>query len=346
MLLPANNHNNFGFLRLFFASLVIVSHSPEIIDQNRSREILTNIFGTISFGEVAVDSFFLISGYLILKSFYTTSTVKSYFTKRILRIYPAFIVASLFCLFVVTPIAGGWHLLANLHVADWFKAFTKLLILDSPEVDGLLLRNQPFALNGAMWSIWLEFLCYVSIPVFFLLGFHKKRLYIAVTLVIVSLYIFLLISNKDIWLPYPLRISAYLSTRLLSAFLIGGAFYYFRDRVIWNRNLSLASLAFLLICLNFKYTAELGFFIFGGYLIFNFALNYKNKILNQIGTKNDISYGVYLYAWPIQMLIVQHYPSVSPIVMTLSTMACVTILGYLSWIYIEQPFMKMKKKLA
>ena len=345
MSLPTNN-NNFGFLRLFFASLVIVSHSPEIIDQNRSREILTNIFGTISFGELAVDSFFLISGYLILKSFYGTSSVKSYFTKRILRIYPGFIVASLFCLFVVTPIAGGWQLLSNFQLFDWFKAFSKLLILDSPEVNGLLLGTQPFALNGAMWSVWLEFLCYISIPVFFLLGFHKKRLYIAVTLAIISLYVFLLISNKDLWLPYPLRISAYHSTRLLSAFLIGGAFYYFRDRVIWSRNLSLASLALLVICLNFKYTAELGFFIFGGYLIFNFALNYKNKTLNQIGTKNDISYGVYLYAWPIQMLIVQRYPNVSPAIMTIATMACVAVLGYLSWIYIEQPFMKMKKRLA
>ncbi len=340
------NNNNFGFLRLFFASLVIVSHSPEIIDQNRSREILTNIFGTISFGELAVDSFFLISGYLILKSFYSTSTVKSYFTKRILRIYPGFIVASLFCIFVVTPLAGGLSLILNLHPTDWLTAFTKLLILDSPAVDGLLMGNEPFALNGAMWSVWLEFLCYASIPVFFLLGLHKKPLYIVVTITTASLFLFLLITHKDIWLPYPLRISAYLSTRLLSAFLIGGAFYYFRDKIIWTRNLSLASFALLIVCLNYKYTAELGYFVFGGYLIFNFALNYKNKILNQIGTKNDISYGVYLYAWPIQMLIVQRYPEISPILMTLITMACVAVLGYLSWIYIEQPFIKMKKRLV
>jgi peptidoglycan/LPS O-acetylase OafA/YrhL len=177
------------------------------------------------------------------------------------------------------------------------------------------------------------------------LGLHKKRLYLAVTITVASLFLFLLITQKDIWLPYPLRISAYLSARLLSAFLIGGAYYYFRDKIVWNRNLSISSLILLLVCLNFKYTAELGYYIFGGYLLFNFALNYKNKALNQIGTKNDISYGVYLYAWPIQMLMVQHYPSISPVVMTLATMASVAILGYLSWIYVEQPFIKMKKRL-
>ncbi len=90
------NKNNFGFLRLLFAILVILSHAPEAIDGNRNREILTNIFGTLSFGEFAVDGFFLISGYLIYKSFDNSSSIKSYFYKRILRIYPGFIAAHVF----------------------------------------------------------------------------------------------------------------------------------------------------------------------------------------------------------------------------------------------------------
>ena len=91
-----NKNNNFGFLRLFLAILVIVSHSPEAIDGNRNRELLTNIFGTLSFGEFAVNGFFLISGYLIHKSYENSSSLKSYFYKRVLRIYPAFIVAHIF----------------------------------------------------------------------------------------------------------------------------------------------------------------------------------------------------------------------------------------------------------
>src|SRR3982074_3309146 len=85
--------NNFGFLRLLFATLVILAHSPELVDGNRSREILTRIFGTMPLGEVAVDGFFLISGYLILQSLVNSKSYFEYLSKRVLRIYPGYIVA-------------------------------------------------------------------------------------------------------------------------------------------------------------------------------------------------------------------------------------------------------------
>ena len=96
-----------GILRLLFATLVIVSHTAEMADGNRSREPLTRLFGTISFGELAVDAFFVISGYLIVASFMASDTISSYLKKRCFRIYPGFIVASLICLFVVATLVGG-----------------------------------------------------------------------------------------------------------------------------------------------------------------------------------------------------------------------------------------------
>ncbi|MET0220344.1 MAG: hypothetical protein ABW213_06795 [Tardiphaga sp.] len=55
----SRSFNNSGVLRLAFATMVVLSHAPELVDGNRSREILTREFHTLSFGEVGVDGFFI-----------------------------------------------------------------------------------------------------------------------------------------------------------------------------------------------------------------------------------------------------------------------------------------------
>ena len=99
--------NNFGLFRLLFAYGVIVSHSAEMLDGNRAREVLTRLGSQVTMGGLAVDGFFLISGYLIASSFIRHPRLGDYLASRILRIYPAFIAASLICLFLVGPLGGG-----------------------------------------------------------------------------------------------------------------------------------------------------------------------------------------------------------------------------------------------
>ncbi|RYD28140.1 MAG: acyltransferase, partial [Lysobacteraceae bacterium] len=77
--------------------MVVLAHTPELIDGNRSRELLTRLFGTISFGELAVNCFFIVSGYLISASYLNSPSAGSYLSKRVARIYPGFIVAFAIC---------------------------------------------------------------------------------------------------------------------------------------------------------------------------------------------------------------------------------------------------------
>ncbi|HPH06121.1 MAG TPA: acyltransferase [Methylotenera sp.] len=329
--------NNFGFLRLLLATLVIISHSPELLYPNHQREILSSIFDTITFGELAVDSFFLISGYLILQSFKNSTTLKSYFFKRCLRIYPAFVVVTLVCIFIVAPLSGGIDVLARISALEWLNHIGRVVTLKQPLIDGVFVNNRTHYLNGSMWTIRYEFFCYLLIPFIFYLRFFNIKLISTLLLLLASLIIALI----------DFRISSFnlQVVRFCALFFSGCFFYMFRDKIKWNLALTIVSIIGLIFSLSYSiYVAHFGLMIFGAYLMFNFALNFKSSFISSIGTKNDISYGVYLYAWPVQNLIIQYYPSVEPYQVNIGTLLVVLPLAYLSYRFVERPFINMKSR--
>jgi len=330
-------NNNFGFLRLLFAYLVIISHSSELLDGNRNREILTTIFGTLSFGEFAVDGFFLISGYLIYQSFDQSKNIKNFLIKRVLRIFPAYILATLISILIFAPISSGWRVLQALTLSDFFNLLITTFTLREPVISGVFKLNHYPTLNGSMWTISYEFLCYLTIPLttFFL---RTRFCYLLFAILILCTYCYSQFGEVEHHILHT-------SIRLFTSFVVGCFFYKFRSYIIWDERVAIFCLFTLSFLMFNKLLAELSLFIAGGYILFYFAFNYKNNVLHAIGIKHDISYGVYLYAWPIQNLLAQYYPNINPIYLSMITIILVSILGYLSWSIVEKPFINMKKNL-
>src|SRR3569833_2262835 len=100
----SHRSNNLDIMRLMLAAGVLLSHSYELIDGNRSREPLTRIFRTISLGEFVVDAFFVLSGFVIAMSWDRQPNVRRFMVNRILRIYPGFVVAYLFSVLIAGSI--------------------------------------------------------------------------------------------------------------------------------------------------------------------------------------------------------------------------------------------------
>ena len=336
-----NRHNNFGFLRLLFATLVIISHSAEIIDGNRSREPLVSLFGKLTFGELAVDGFFLISGYLIAKSYETSKTTLSYLSKRVRRIYPGYLVAYFVSLFVLGPFVGVAF--SAMNFKDLAKLFLDAFFLFGIRPPGFIGLPYP-SLNGSMWTIIIEFRCYLFVILFGAIGLYRSKwLLVFLTLGLLAAMEVQLHPRPPGPLHWMTGQDAYNLFRFLGIFCAGSLFYLYRNSIPYNGKFALVAALALLIFLSQSIVAESAFAILGGYLIFWTALHFDSSFLRGINSREDISYGVYLYAWPVQSALVYFCHISSPWVLTLLTIPIVCAIGFASWRLVERRFLIFKR---
>ncbi|WP_118184605.1 acyltransferase family protein [Paraburkholderia phosphatilytica] len=356
---PESHENAFGFLRLLFASLVILAHTPELCDGNRHREILTMLFGTISSGDLAVDGFFFISGYLISASYLKSRTPASFLKKRILRIYPAFIAAYLICDLIVAPLGGGDVAFTPQHV---LMVLARILLLQMPASQTAFHGTYYPELNDAMWTISYEFKCYLLILALGLAGMlNRKRV---VALAAIALLVLSCIFPEQ-YQPFDLQAAAQIQThslwdkvfdltigdphsmlRFIGVFLCGTTYQLYRDRLHFDRKRVAIFSVGLIIALFEPAIVNLGVAVFGGYLILAFARPGGQSVFSRINNENDISYGVYLYAWPITKLLLWYWPDMNVVLVGILTWIGAASIGTVSWHLLEKPIMHRVRRNA
>jgi peptidoglycan/LPS O-acetylase OafA/YrhL len=339
----ARNHL-LDLFRIVFATLVLLSHAYEFSDGNRSRELFGRMtHSTMSFGEVGVTGFFLLSGYLIVQSWQHDPELLNYLRKRVLRIVPGYLVAALGSTVVVGLLVPG--------VPGFFKKlglrYLASLILLSYPLTPLVFPGTTFKLvNGALWTIAYEFRCYILVAVLGACGLLRRRtLWLGLT---VALLIAMTYPPLKLTHPPPARLEllfgrAYDDCRLTAAFLTGGCFFLFRDRVKFR--LSIACVAaglFIFIDILEPSAIEAAVTLCGSYLLFYFGSEYSHG-LSWMRKVPDISYGIYLYGWPALGLLVWYVHAIPLVLFGLSVLICVA-LGWLSWHFVERPMLKLKRR--
>ncbi len=323
-------------MRLLFASLVILSHAPELIDGNRSRELLTRLFGTLSFGEAAVDGFFLISGFLITQSYLRDPSVRSYLLKRVARIVPAYLVCFVLCVIVVAPLAGGGPILTGPSIG---RLLARVIKLAAPAVTGAFAGLPYPSLNGAIWTLGYEFRCYLFVPVLGWLGCYRPagRMPFALGVAVLLLLNVLTLPQGPLAASAMLRVVTHRDIHFLAVFGVGSVAYLFRDSIpLRNRWAAIAAVT-LIAAMGEWYLAEAAYALCGGYLILWFALRAPVVGLSRFDNKADISYGLYLYGWPVQMLVIWWYRAIDPWLLCGIALLVAGGLGFLSWNLVEKP---------
>ncbi len=344
-----SERNNIGVLRLLFASLVIVGHASEQIDGNTHREPLTWLFHTLTLGTLAVYAFFLISGYLITMSMTRSRSLADYLRHRVLRIWPGYFIAAMLCTFAMSPMVGG-HPLSQ-YPADYIRMILLLgPVNTSGQLDGL-----PFpTLNGAMWTIPVEFFCYMLVCFLGLIGLLKNRR------IMLGLAIFSVLATFASTFPwfhdqvhaFGHRGLEYFLTEapmhLTAAFLVGGLGYLYKDtlEVCVTRSMIWASLAVLGVLMFSIHTAEIACMIFGGILLFALSFGANLGSLQKINDRWDVSYGTYLYGWPIATTILYFNRGLDPLTLAALTLPGALLAGAVSWWLIEKPAKNLHRRLS
>jgi peptidoglycan/LPS O-acetylase OafA/YrhL len=345
--------NNFNAIRLAMALLVVWSHCFALSLGSEKTETISQITnGHYNSGNVAVLVFFVISGFLICESYQNTANFFKFIMKRVRRIYPGYMVATSVAAFVIVPLYSS-RSLENISVNEIFRTLIMNLALkNSAPVSDVFSNNPSNALNGSLWSIPFEFWCYIGIAA---LGVTRLLPIRVISVVVVAITM-----SVRAWLDVTGRKPGggmieeiigwpYLWFSVLPCFMLGVIAFLYRDAIPRSRALLIVLvIVFLVAC--YAPIEKQTIFVDAlfpptiAYVVFYFAFS-KAIHLHNVAVFGDFSYGLYLYAFPIQQMILASlgtrlsFLSFVGLSLLLSLVA-----GILSWYLVERWFLMARNQ--
>jgi len=322
--------NNVLLLRLTLALSVLVAHSVDLLMGDPGEPTWWLTRQRMSLGDFAVEGFMVLSGYLVAESWFMSSGAPGFMAKRLLRIYPAFILACLVCVFLVAPLGGGL-----LRSASPVGLFVSTLLLQEPRVPGAM-ATLPFrgSMDGSMWTVAVEFECYLALAFLGVIGVLRRP-----PLVHIAAWTAVLfyggVTVLGLGTPF---------ARLAVFFAIGAWTYVYRDRV--PRRAWLAGSALALLVVSDFLPGPIYFLLLPfcwSYLVLWVASARAIRLPAWLA-RSDYSYGAYLYGWPVQQLVIRDLGVVSPPLLLAIALPVTLAAAAVSWHVVERPALALKRR--
>jgi peptidoglycan/LPS O-acetylase OafA/YrhL len=339
--LQARDGDNFGAIRLLAAVVVVFGHSfplsgaPDIVVLGNSVQSL------------AVKVFFVLSGYLITQSWLLDPNPVRYFTKRILRIFPALIFVVVLSALALGPVISVLPVAVYIKDPLLVQYFRNITLFPVYSLPGVFDRNiYPDAVNGSLWSLPVEFSMYVALPVL-ALWFRggAVRLGLA-TLLLCGASLYELRGAGSSVTPAVVIFGTSLRSALDVApyFLIGAGL---RGIDAWMRpklQIGMVLGAAALLAPSRSFYPELALYVALPYVTIAFALA-KPARFSFVDRIGDLSYGTYLFGFPVQQWVVQLFGTAHHPIRTFALALPPTLLlAFASWHLIERRMMALKPR--
>ncbi len=332
--------NLFTPVRLVLALAVLVGHSFVVTYGPGTPEPLMLFNLTLSY--VAVNGFFIVSGMFITRSIDRNPDLIRFFCARALRLYPAMVVMVLLASFVFGPMVSQLSWLA--YLADpqlWHYVCDVVSFGDTSGGPPEIFSGNPWSgeWSASLWTLRYEAIAYVGTAVLAMSGLLRRRT-VVLGLFVLCVAVFALVRSNVLDAPPQL----FDLSRFAITYLLGAVLYVFRSeiRLSWTLGafiigvaLCFGSLAPFEIMLNFALAMLL--------VLIGFA-NVPGRVF--LSKMPDVSYGVYIWQWPVMQSIwyfdISHEPL---LIMALSAPISIG-LGALSWVLLEKPALGLKQPLA
>lgn len=335
-------NNHFNLLRILAATGVLVSHSWPISIGAGAQEPFQAYIG-YKLGTLCVFAFFSISGFFIARSYDQRRNWIGFLEARLIRLFPALLV-----MLTLTIILGV--LLSPLNASQyWREAIgyfigNALLLFTQFEFAGIFEKNMlPNVVNGSLWSLWYEFFCYLTVVLIGLCGaFSNESRARTFSILMVILCLFLHYWHQIAplnGLPYGDATYAHVGL----PFALGAAFY------VWRRILIISP--FILITLigltwffrgSLLYLPMLQLTLTYACLLLGYAKAPLFLYYNRIG---DYSYGLYIYAFPIQQFLASINEVSDPWLNMMWALPVSLFFAVCSWHFVEAPSQKFRGRL-
>jgi peptidoglycan/LPS O-acetylase OafA/YrhL len=322
-----NRGNCFDLIRHFAALLVLYSHHYPMLKRPEP-----SIRHWESYGFIAVAIFFSISGYFMPASFVRSGNFLNFIGRRLKRLLPALVV----CSFIITYVIGTiftstptWEYLTSRWTLGTFASWATFLGRSIPGVFSNFLM--PNAIDGSLWTLPIELLCYVVIGT--ALSFSqswKMALFLFVAAVLGTAWVVHVDTSFNF---YSVPLNFFL---IFGICFSGGSLLAMTKDAWFSARIPLLIFAILSIWLM-RGRVEINIFGMLGITLITVIIgeSAKDKFIKG---KFDISYGIYIYAFPIQQLVINEITHRLWLGMLIS-LVFTLVAGYLSYQFVEKRFL-------
>ena len=326
--------NNLNVIRLIGASLVLYGHSFVFLGLHQHL-----FLSWLPLGVLGVSIFFTISGYLITESFDRDPHLLRFFARRALRIFPGLIICTLLSVFILGPA------LTTLALKDYFKNehtwhyLQNIALYISYYLPGVFETNKlPNAVNGSLWSLPVEFLMYIIVAI---VGFLRGNRWTFIALAVISAAI------TFFWAQRSSEMIVVYASDLRQVFIcgtyfwFGAVFYKFNLQRYFSISTVVIAVVIMMSLESWPEALSVCAYLLLPMVVLAFGLAYS-PTLNWLTRSGDYSYGIYIYAFPIQQSVIFLYPHMTLNLYLPICLAFTLICAILSWHFVESPALAFK----